>query len=57
LSAGLADGAGEPETTERPRTRLASQKASNNPSNRCHSLLRAQNSCLKACRISDGRAA
>ena len=54
FSEGLFAALAEPLVSERERTRLPSQKASNRPSNRSQSALRAENRCLKAERSRPG---
>ena len=54
FSDGLFAAFAEPMVSERERTRLPSQKASNRPSNFSQSDLRAENRCLKAERSKPG---
>ena len=55
FSDGLLAALAEPMVSERDRTRLPSQNASNSPSNCSQSDLRAENRCLNAERSSAGR--
>ena len=57
FSDGLLADLADPVVSERDRTRFPSQNASNNPSNRSQSDLRAENRCLKAERSKPGFAA
>ena len=54
FSEGLLAALVEPTVRDRDRTRLPSQNASNSPSKRSQSVLRAENRCLKAERSSPG---